>query len=77
MGMEPEAKSLLKRVALSLFLGLSWLFINMTIGIYFDLLPVYGKLRVGNIIFYSFFLITLFFLIRFFTRTWKKKFPHG
>ena len=49
----------------------------MTIGIYFDLLPVYGKLRVGNIIFYSFFLITLFFLIRFFTRTWKKKFPHG
>jgi hypothetical protein len=75
--MEPEARTLLKRVAQSLFLGLSWLFINMTIGIYFDLLPIYGRLRMGNIIFYCFFLITLFFLIRFLLRTWKKRIPHG
>jgi hypothetical protein len=73
MGMEPEAKSLLKRVALSLFLVVFWLIVNMTIGIYFNLLPVYGRLSAGNIIFYCFFLITLFFLIRFLVRTWKKK----
>jgi hypothetical protein len=73
MGIEPEARDFLKRVALSLFLTVSWLFINMTIGIYFDLLPVYGRLSAGNIIFYCFFLITLFFLIRTLVKMWKKR----
>jgi tellurite resistance protein TehA-like permease len=75
--MEPEVKDFLKKIVLSLFLGLLWLFINMTLGIYFDLLPVYGRPDLANILFYLFFTGSGFFYIRFLYRTWKKKFPHG
>jgi hypothetical protein len=75
--MEPEVKDFLKRVMLSLFLGLLWLFINMTLGIYFDLLPIYGRPDLGNILFYVFFAGTGVLYILFLYRTWKKKFPHG
>lgn len=77
MGMEPEVKDFLKRVLLSLFLGLCWLFVNMTLGIYYDLLPVYGKPDIGNILFYCWFAGSGFLYIRFLFKTWKKKFPHG
>jgi tellurite resistance protein TehA-like permease len=77
MSMEPEVKDFLKRVVLSLFLGLLWLFINMTLGIYFDLLPVYGRPDLANILFYVFFAGTGVLYIFFLYRTWKKKFPHG
>jgi hypothetical protein len=77
MSMETDVKDFLRRILLSLVLGLSWLFINMTLGIYFDLLPVYGRPDVGNILFYIFFLGSGFFYIRFLLRTWRKKFPHG
>ena len=75
--MEPEVKDFLKRIVLSLFWGLLWLFINMTLGIYFDLLPVYGRPDLGNILFYVFFAGTGVLYIFFLYRTWKKKFPHG
>jgi hypothetical protein len=75
--METDIKDFLRRIVLSLVLGLSWLFINMTLGIYFDLLPVYGHPDLDNILFYIFFLGTGFFYVRFLVRTWRKKFPHG
>jgi hypothetical protein len=74
---EPDVKDFLKRIVSSLFLGLFWLMLNMTLGIYFGLLFVNGKVSIGNIIFYIFLLGSLFLLIRFYYRTWKKKFPHG
>ena len=77
MSMEPEVKDFLKRIVLSLFLGLAWLFINMTLGIYFDLLPIYGRPDLWNILFYLFFAGTGVLYIRFLLRTWRKKFPHG
>jgi hypothetical protein len=75
--LEPEVQDFLKRIVSSLFLGLFWLMLNMTLGIYFGLLFVDGKISIGNIIFYIFLLGSLFLLIRFYYRTWKKKFPHG
>ncbi len=75
--METEVKDFLRRIVLSLVLGLAWLFINMTLGIYFDLLPIYGRPGVGNILFYVFFPGSGFFYVRFLVRTWRKKFPHG
>lgn len=75
--METDVKDFLRRIVLSLVLGLSWLFINMTLGIYFDLLPIYGRPDLDNILFYIFFLGTGFFYVRFLVRTWRKKFPHG
>lgn len=77
MGVEQDARDLLRRVALSLFLGLLWLFVNMTLGIYFDLLPIYGRPDRWNIIFYLFFAGTGVLYGIFLYRTWKKKIPHG
>lgn len=74
---EPDVKDFLKRIVSSLFLGLFWLMLNMTLGIYFGLLFVDGKVSIGNMIFYVFLLGSLVLLIRFYYRTWKKKFPHG
>lgn len=76
-GMEPEVKDFLKRIVWSVFFGLSWLMVNMTIGIYYDLLFIRGNISIGNIIFYVFLIASLMGLIWFFFKIWKKKFPHG
>jgi hypothetical protein len=77
MSMEPEVKDFLKRIVASISLGLLWLMVIMTLGIYFDLLPIYGRPTTGNIIFYIFLLASGATYLRFLIRTWKKKFPHG
>jgi hypothetical protein len=74
---EPEVKDFLKRIIWSLFLGLSWLMLTMTLGIYFGLLFPGERLGIGNLLFYVFAGVSLFFVIRLLIRTWKKKFPHG
>ena len=77
MAMEQEAKDFLKRVLLSVFLGFMWLFVNMTLGIYYDLLPIYGRPDVWNIGYYLFLTGSGVLYFWFLRRTWKKKFPHG
>jgi len=74
---EPEVKDFLKRIVSSVFLGLLWLMLSMTFGIYFGFLFVNEKISIGNILFYLFFFLSFIFLIRFYLKTWKKKFPHG
>jgi hypothetical protein len=75
--MEPEVKGYLRRVLFSMLLGLLWLFVNMTLGIYFDLLPIYDRVDVWNILFYLFFGGSGVLYVWFLRRTWKKRFPHG
>jgi hypothetical protein len=75
--MEPEVKEFLKKIVSTVFTGIFWLMLNMTFGIYFGLLFIEDRIRIGNIIFYVFLLSSLFLLIRFYYRTWKDKFPHG
>jgi hypothetical protein len=76
-GMEPEVMDFLKKVLQSVFMGLLWMMTNMTIGIFFGLLFINEKISAGNIIFYIFFIVSLAWIIRFYYRTWKNKFPHG
>jgi len=75
--MEPEVKDFLKRIVWSFFVGLSWMMLNMTLGIYFDLLFIRDNISLSNILYYIFFIGSLALLIWFYYRTWKKKFPHG
>jgi type IV secretory pathway VirB2 component (pilin) len=75
--MEPEVKDFLKKIVQSVFTGLLWMMINMIAGIYFGWMFIYDKISVGNIIFYVFLIVSLLWLIRFYYRTWKNKFPHG
>ena len=75
--MEEEAREFLTKIAWSVFFGIFWMIVNMTLGVYFELLIPLGKISIGNIIYYIFFLLSLVLLIRFYVRTWKKRYPHG
>jgi hypothetical protein len=75
--LEPDVKDFLQRIIKSIFLGLIWIMLNSTIGIYFGLMFVNDKITIGNILFYIFFIGSLALLIRFYYRIWKKRFPHG
>ncbi len=75
--MEPEVKDFLKKIVWSVFTGLFWLMLNMTIGIYFGLFFIDERIGIGNILCYLFLAASLAGLIWFYYRTWKKRFPHG
>jgi hypothetical protein len=70
--MEPEVKAFLRRVLFSVLLGSLWLFINMTLGIYYDLMPVYNRVDIWNVSFYVFFAGTGVLYVWFLRRTWKR-----
>jgi hypothetical protein len=76
-GMESDTKDFLKKIVQSIFLGLLWLGLNMTMGIYNGLLFFEGAITAGNIFYYLFLVASFLALIRFYWVTWKKKFPHG
>lgn len=76
-GMEPDTKDFLKKIVQSIFLGLLWLCLNMTMGIYNGLLFFEDKITLANIFYYLFLVASLIALIRFYWIIWKKKFPHG
>ncbi|HVM87343.1 MAG TPA: hypothetical protein VMT76_04090 [Puia sp.] len=74
--MEPEIKSFFKKLAISVYIGLFWLMLAMTFGIYFGFMFTKDKISVGNILYYSLLVTSFIFLMKFYIRTWKKKFPH-
>ncbi|RYZ31011.1 MAG: hypothetical protein EOO10_00670 [Chitinophagaceae bacterium] len=68
--MEDDARAFLLKVVRSLSMALTWLFINMTLGIYNELMMFDDKPTTGNIIYYIWLVLSLAFLIRFLVRTW-------
>jgi hypothetical protein len=59
------------RIVNSLAIGLLWLFINSTIGIGFNLAFFENKPTLGNYIFYTWFLLSLFSLLLYYKKKWK------
>ena len=70
-GIEPEVKSFLSKIVTSLSAGLLWMLINSTIGIGFNFAFFENKPSIGNYIFYLWFLLSLFFLIKLYRKIWK------
>jgi len=70
--MEPEVREFLKRIVLSLSVGIFWMAINSTLGIMYDFAFVHESVSLGNIIFYIWFLASLALLLWYFVRLWKK-----
>jgi len=73
MSMEPEMSEFLIRIVHTISMGLVWMLVNMTIGIYLGFAFFETKPSLGNYLFYAFFLISLGFLIRYFIKKWKGK----
>lgn len=70
--MEPEVREFLKRISLSLGIGLLWMITNSTLGIMFDLAFIHENISAGNIIFYVWFAISFALMLWLYVRLWKK-----
>ncbi|MBS1948915.1 MAG: hypothetical protein JST47_14220 [Bacteroidetes bacterium] len=73
--MEQDIKVFFKKLAVSVYTGVFWVFAVMTFGIYFRLMFIEDKISVGNIIFYLLVVFSFVFLARFYLKLWKEK-PH-
>ena len=71
--MEPEAAAFLKRIAKSIFIGFLWLAITSTIAIKGDNAFIEGPFRLGNVLFYAWFVISLVGLVLIYKRLWANK----
>jgi len=70
-GMEPDIRAFLIKVLNSIAMGLVFLLLNITLGIYFKLgIPEQG-LRWYHILYYVFLLFSLYLLLRYYIRLWK------
>ncbi len=72
-GMEPEAQDFLKRIVQTVSVGMLFLLLHMTFGLYLNWGFFEGAPTIGNIIYYLVFLASLAGLIYFYYRLWKGK----
>ena len=70
-GMEPEVKKYLRKILNSLCVGLAWLAINVLMGLYWEWGIIKGKLGIGNILFFLWFLLSIALLLWYYYKTWK------
>lgn len=70
--MEPEVREFLRRVSLSLGIGLMWMILNATLGIMFDFAFIHEHISLGNILFYIWFVASFGCMIWLYMRLWKK-----
>jgi hypothetical protein len=71
-GMEPEARKYLFKVLNSLSLGLLWLTLNVLGGLYWGYGIIEKRLSVYNILFFTWFVLSLLALLYYYYRIWKK-----
>lgn len=71
--MEDDVREFLVKILNTIAMGMIWLIINMTVGIYFDFAFFENKPGPGNYIFYAWFVISLLLLIRYLIKKWKRK----
>ena len=69
-GWDPEVKKYFRKILNTIGVGLLWLMIALTAGLYLGLAHHSNKLYTA--IFYTGFAITLFLLIRYYINIWRK-----
>ncbi|MEJ8841654.1 hypothetical protein WG954_04615 [Lacibacter sp. H375] len=72
-GMEPEAQDFLKRIIQTVSMGILFLLLHMTFGLYLNWGFFEGSPGIGNIIYYIVFLASFAGLIYFYYKLWKGK----
>lgn len=72
--MDPEVMKYFKKILNSFFIGLLWMFVIATLGLYFQMGFVAGRLQWYNWFFYVFFVLSLILLIRIYYKIWKEDF---
>ena len=69
--MEPEVRAFLVKIVQSISMGLLWLLINMTIGIYNGFAFFEDSPSLGNYIYYLFFIVSGTLLFLYLKKKWK------
>jgi hypothetical protein len=72
--MEPGVREFLKRVGYSIGVGFLWLAITAIAAIKGDNAFIEGPVRIGNIIFYVWFVISVVILIKVLRKIWNRDF---
>ena len=70
-GMDPEVKKYFRKIIKSFSVGLLWLVVITTAGIFFKLGEVGKGTSVQNIIFYVIFAVSFILLLWYYYRIWK------
>ncbi len=70
---DPGVKKFFLKILNSIALGLCWMMGSATAGIYFKLGYTDGKPLIYTIIFYACMFTSLFFLVRYLLKIWKKE----
>jgi hypothetical protein len=72
-GMDPELKRYFSQIINTVSILVLWMLIASTLGLALKLGIIRGgELRLYNIIFYVFCLVTLFFALRYVVKIWKR-----
>ena len=69
-GWDPEVKKYFQKIMNTIAVGLFWLMMVLTAGFYFGL--AYHPTILYSVFFYCGFAISLFLLLRYYYRIWKK-----
>ena len=69
--MEQEIKEFLLKIVQSISMGMVWLLVNMSIGIYYGFAFFEDRPTLGNYIYYLAFLASLVLLILYLRKKWK------
>ena len=72
--MEQGIREFLKRILNAMSVALLWMLINATAGVKFKLGFPEGAVKLGNILFYIWFVASLVWLVWYIVRLWKKPF---
>ncbi len=70
-GMEPEIKNYLRKILNSLTYGLLWATLNALGGLYWGYGIIGERVSIYNIIFFTWFILSLIALIYYYYRTWR------
>ena len=71
-GWDPEVKKFFRKIISSFSFGLLWLISVVTAGLYFGLAHRDDLPILYNILFYVFLVVSLFALLRYLYKLWKK-----
>ncbi len=72
MGMEDEAKIFLITIVQTVSLLILWMLVNIIIGIKLKLGLFEGTPSFKNYVYYIVFIVSFFFLLKYFIKKWKK-----
>jgi hypothetical protein len=72
-GWDPRVRRYFRKILNSIAYGVAWMFTGMIAGLYYGLAYTNGKPLIYTVLFYVFMCVTLWLLVRYLYKTWRKE----